>query len=213
MRIVKTERGFTLIEMIGVLAIIGILAAVLVPKVMDAVARSKVSGTALIYNTLRTAAVDYYSKSNAFPIRNGTGAADTAIAAGRFDADLVIGGFIDRLVSVPLGSLLTSGALTARTHVRSRTAQVSGTVTVTAANSGNNYDLDDNTTTADFSTGVTIVSLMVPGVPLKDAIALNLLIDNVSNNGTTTSDNTGRCIYSAPAGNGTVTVYLYIAHL
>ena len=139
--------------------------------------------------------------------------ADTAIAAGRFDADLVIGGFIDRLVSVPLGSLLTSGALTARTHVRSRTAQVSGTVTVTAANSGNNYDLDNNTTTADFSTGVTIVSLMVPGVPLKDAIALNLLIDNVSNNGTITSDNTGRCIYSAPAGNGTVTVYLYIAHL
>lgn len=206
------SKGFTLIEMIGVLAIIGVLAAVLVPKVMDAVARSKVSGTALVFNTLKTAAVDYYSKSNSFPTRNGTGTADTAVTAGRFDADLVSGGFIDKLVTVPIGTTLTTGALTTRTHVRSRVATVSGAVTVTAANSGDNFDLDNNAATADFTTGTMVVSLMIPGVALKDAIALNGFIDNVNNSGLTGADNRGRCMYSAPAANGTVTVYLYIAH-
>ncbi len=207
----QKQKGFTLVEMIGVLAIIGILAAVLVPKVMDAVARSKVSGAALVYNTLRTASVDYYSKSNSFPARAGTGAADTAVAAGRFDADLVNGGYIDKLVSVPIGSTASTGALTTRTHVRCRAATVSGAVNVTAANSGDNFNLDNNAATADFTAGQMVVSLMIPGVPLKDAKALNALIDGTINTANT-ADNVGRCIYSAPAANGTVTVYLYVAH-
>lgn len=207
----NSRGAFTLVEMIGVLAIIGILASVLVPKVMDAVARSKVSGTALVYNTLRTASVDYYSKSNTFPVRNGTGTADTAVAAGRFDADLLAGAYIDKLVNVPIGTTTTTGALTTRTHVRTRTAVSSGTVTVTAANSGNNFDLDDNPATADFTAGQVVVCLMIPGVSIKDAINLNGLIDNVSNAGTA-ADISGRCIYTAAAANGTVTVYLYIGH-
>ena len=95
--------GFTLIEMIGVIAIIGILATVLVPKVMNAVARSKVNGTALTYNNLRTVVTDYYARSNSFPARAGTGITDTPTATGRFDADLLVAGLLEKLVATPIG--------------------------------------------------------------------------------------------------------------
>lgn len=196
--------------MIGVIAIISILAAVLVPKVQNAIARSKVSGTALIYNTLRTAATDYYSRSNSFPLRAGTGTANTATATGRFDADLVIGGFLDKLVSTPIGSTATTGALTTRPHVRVLTAAVAGTPNPTTAAGGNNFDLDSNTATSDFVAGQNVVSLMIPRVSISDAILLNSIIDNTVNTGAA-ADRVGRCIYSAVAG-GTVTVYLYLGH-
>ena len=71
MKIIKQygRRAFTLIEMIGVIAIISILATVLLPKVQSAIARSKVSSTVLVFNTLKTVVVDYYSRSNTFPLR------------------------------------------------------------------------------------------------------------------------------------------------
>ena len=80
-----------------------------------------------------------------------------------------------------------------------------------SANSGNNFDLDNNPATADFTAGQVVVCLMIPGVSIKDAINLNGLIDNVSNAGTA-ADISGRCIYTAAAANGTVTVYLYAGH-
>lgn len=204
------RRGFTLIEMIGVIAIIGILATVLVPKVMNAVARSKVNGTALAYNNLRTVVTDYYARSNAFPARAGTGVADTATATGRFDADLVAAGILDKLVSTPIGNPAVTGALNTRPHVRSLAAVSSGAVNPTTANGGNNFDLDANTATADFVAGQMVVSLMIPRVTISEAIQLNKLIDNVENTGNA-ADRVGRCIYSAAAG-GTVTVYLYLSH-
>lgn len=192
------------------IAVTSILAAVLVPKVIHAVSRSKVSGTALVYNTLRTAATDYYSRSNSFPARAGTGAANTATRTGRFDADLLAAGLLDKLVSTPIGSTETAGALTTRVHVRSLTAVQSPRVNLTATVGGNNYDLDSNNATADFTADQMVVSLMIPGVTLSDAIQLNSIIDNAQNSGTG-ADRIGRCIYS-PAAGGTVTVYLYLAH-
>ncbi|MBI3871426.1 MAG: prepilin-type N-terminal cleavage/methylation domain-containing protein [Verrucomicrobia bacterium] len=207
---IKSRAGFTLIEMIGVIAIIAILAAVLVPKVMNAIARSKVSGTSLVFNALKTAVADYYSRSNSFPLRSGTGAADTATPTGRFDADLVAAGFIDKLVGVPIGSTATTGALTTRTHVRVLAAVAAAAVNPTAAAGGDNFDLDSNAATADFTAGQNVVSLMIPQVAIADAIVLNSIIDGVVNSGTA-ADRVGRCIYSAAAA-GTVTVYIYLAH-
>jgi len=54
--IYRMSRAFTLIEMIGVLAIIGILASVVSPKVIEAIRDAKVTGVIANLNAARTAA-------------------------------------------------------------------------------------------------------------------------------------------------------------
>jgi prepilin-type N-terminal cleavage/methylation domain-containing protein len=62
----KSNQGFTLIEMIGVLAIIGILASVVAPKVIEAIRDAKVTSTLSNLNTIKSAAINYYSRYNAY---------------------------------------------------------------------------------------------------------------------------------------------------
>ena len=63
----KKERGFTLIEMIGVLAVIAILAAIVAPKIFDAIRDSKTDTLVTNLNSIRTSIVQYYKDTNTFP--------------------------------------------------------------------------------------------------------------------------------------------------
>lgn len=205
--------GFTLIEIIGAVAIIAIFAAVLIPRVVGVIARGKVSATAQSIGGLRTAVTDYIGKNGSLPSRDGTGATNAPVSTGRFDADLVAGGHLTQLFTAPIGTqTFDATALTGRIHVRSLAATSSASITSpTATVGGVNFDLDRDSTTADFSSGQTVVSAFMPGVSLTDAIALNKIIDGETNTGTG-ADTTGRCIYSAAAVDNTVTVYVYVAH-
>ena len=201
-----------MIEIIGVVAIIAVLAALLTPRILNAVARSKVNSTALSYSSLKTATTDYFAKNNSFPSRVGTGSTNGAVATGRFDADLVSGGFLEKLFTCSIGSQLNDmSALTGRTHVRSQAALAAATLTISSTAGGDNFDLDGDGATADFTTANTIVSLVIPGVNINDAIELNKLIDNTTNSSISTADTAGRCVYSTPSSS-TTTVYLYVAH-
>ena len=105
-----------------------------------------------------------------------------------------------------------STALSGRIHIRSVAAASAGTVTApTATAGGTNFDLDRSTSTADFTTGQMVVVAFIPGTSLTDAIALNKILDGDDNVGAA-ADSTGRCMYSAPASDNTVTVYVYVAH-
>ena len=66
----RRNQGFTLIEMIGVLAVIAILAAVLVPKVFEAINNSRVNNTAMTINTVKTAIADHYAKYGSLVMTN-----------------------------------------------------------------------------------------------------------------------------------------------
>jgi prepilin-type N-terminal cleavage/methylation domain-containing protein len=208
----RKNPGFTLIEIIGVVAVIAILAAVLTPRVVSVIARGKVNATAQSLGSLKSATADYIGKNGSVPLRSGTGATNAAVANGRFDADLIAGGFTEKLFSCSVGNqTFDSSALTGRTHVRTLTAVSAAAVTTpTATVGGDNFNLDRDTATADFTTGQTVVTAFIPAVSLTDAVALNKILDGDDNTGTA-ADTTGRCMYSDGAG-GTVTVYVYIAH-
>jgi type II secretory pathway pseudopilin PulG len=209
----RKNTAFTLIEIIGVVAVIAILAAVLTPRVVNVIARGKVNATAQSLGSLKSATADYIAKNSTLPLRSGTGATNSAVATGRFDADLVAGGFTEKLFACSIGTqTFDSSALTGRIHVRTLTATSAAAVTTpTATAGGDNFNLDRDTTTADFTAGQTVVAAFIPGVALADAIALNKILDGDDNTGSTAPDITGRCMYSDGAG-GTVTVYVYIAH-
>jgi len=75
----RRKQGFTLIEMIGVLAVIAILAAVLIPKVFEAINNSRINNSAMTCNTAKTALVDHYAKFGSIPV-DGTATPPTALS-------------------------------------------------------------------------------------------------------------------------------------
>ena len=67
------QKGFTLIELMIVIAIIGILAAVALPAYQDYTVRAKVSEIVLAGSTCRTAVTEAYQTAAVLPDENGFG--------------------------------------------------------------------------------------------------------------------------------------------
>jgi type IV pilus assembly protein PilA len=64
------QKGFTLIELMIVVAIIGILAAVALPAYQDYTIRAQLSESMALSGGLKTAVGDYFAASGAFPADN-----------------------------------------------------------------------------------------------------------------------------------------------
>ena len=63
----RAQAGFTLIELMIVVAIIGILAAVALPAYQDYTVRAKVSEVILALGNCKTSVTEYYTSNNAMP--------------------------------------------------------------------------------------------------------------------------------------------------
>ena len=80
MNIKQTQKGFTLIELMIVIAIIGILAAVALPAYSSYTDRAKASEVLLAAATCRNAVSEVYSYAAALPSANAWGCGESANA-------------------------------------------------------------------------------------------------------------------------------------
>lgn len=68
----KVQQGFTLIELMIVVAIIGILAAVAIPAYQDYTIRAQVSEGLSLASGAKTAMAEYYNQRGTFPADNAS---------------------------------------------------------------------------------------------------------------------------------------------
>jgi type IV pilus assembly protein PilA len=77
-KMVKNKKGFTLIELMIVVAIVGILAAIAIPAYIDYTIRARISEVAGGYDALATALGEYHASNGHFPT---TGLAVSSLAS------------------------------------------------------------------------------------------------------------------------------------
>ena len=204
----KKASGFTLIEMIGVLAVIAILAALLIPKIFEAINNARINNACITVSTVKTAIADHYAKFGSIAY-NGSLATPAPINLGtpangdNFDAVLLGEGFIDKLFEAKVSD---NGA---NTMVRLRTKDATASTTPAAdATATDPYDLDgdgDNDTVA-----AVVAEAVMTGVTEADAREISLRLDgNDMSSAIGTSDLEGRVKYVAA---NPTTVYIYLTH-
>jgi prepilin-type N-terminal cleavage/methylation domain-containing protein len=171
--------GFTLIEMVGVLAVIAILAALLVPKIFAAIDESRYNNTVASINSVKAATMSYFGKQGSFPS-----------ATNNFDQTLITDGYLETPFTPRIGAspdLLVALAASVPTpgfnKLDGTSKAADGTVVYISLGSIPAADAWE-------------LSKRIDGVDMSAA-------DNAS------ADDEGRVIYAEPAsGKATVNVYM-----
>ncbi len=124
----KNQKGFTLIELMIVVAIIAILAAIALPAYQDYVARSQVSEAMTLSGGAKTAVTEYYADKGQFPDNNTkAGLAPAASISGKYVASVLVNG--NGLITATMkGAASASSKIAGKTFIMTP-ADAGGSVT------------------------------------------------------------------------------------
>ena len=196
--------AFTLIEMIGVLAVVAILASLLIPKIFESINNSRLSHTQLSYQTVKTAVMEHYGKFLAFNSSNGVAFTVTQ-PRDDYDKILVAEGLLEKPFSVKLGS-------SPKIQIRDASSLAGGAPDPSTPSTG--FDLDGDGKN-DILGAQFLIEALIIDVSDADARALNDRLDGPALGEDPSSpgdDRKGRVIYDKPAGSNTRTLRIYITH-
>lgn len=215
---IRRQSGFSLIEMIGVLAIIAILAVVIVPKVFTTIEGSRITAAVSSISAVRSAVTDFAGKYGTVPATN---------ANSRIDDLLLAAGYMDSRFAVKIGTPPANPPVAGATWTyangvwaaaggasqatQSRIIRLTSNVTAPSTANGANYQLDGVT---NLPAGSLVVSAVLVNVTGNEAQQLSLKIDGdpYSAANATTADSAGKVVYNTPSAAGLTTVYVYLAH-
>jgi len=194
--------GFTLIEMIGVLAVIAVLAALLIPKNFESINSARLNQAVLSCQTIKTAVLDHYGKFQSLASSNGVPLA--TLPNDNFDAVLLAEGLIDKPFDSKIGVM---------SLIRLRNVDtLSSSASVDPANSQSGYDLDGDGVN-DILGAHYLVEAVIFQVSDADARTLNEIIDGPQLGETTSGqDFKGRVTYHKMSGSNPLVVRIYLTH-
>ena len=129
----KVQQGFTLIELMIVVAIIGILAAIAIPAYQDYTIRAQVSEGLNLSAGAKAAVSEYYMDRGTFPVDNATaGVSPSGSITGNYVSDVdIAGGVIE--VTFSSGPNQRANSLIDGATLRLSPGTTAGSVTWTCA--------------------------------------------------------------------------------
>jgi len=215
------DHGFTLVEMIGVLAIIAILIALLLPKVFQLIASSNARSLAAAVRTYETAVTAYFADVGSVYPLNVTGV-PTAEATGNSATATSLAARLTLDMSDPLNTganqwirfrgpytekfnSANSPGMGATILLPTAPAIALGTAT-TGTNIG--WDLKGDDGNSDLATGSQVAYLQITGVTLGDAEEVDAIFDLGIGATAAQRQLRGRVKYDT----GTSQLFIYLAH-
>jgi type IV pilus assembly protein PilA len=131
------QKGFTLIELMIVVAIIGILAAVALPAYQDYTIRAKMSEVILAASACRTSITEVYQSGGTPPSANGWGCENTTGGASKYVNTVTTdtNGIITVMIGTGINSANVDGKLVTLAPIISGSAANSATMMGMGVNS------------------------------------------------------------------------------
>jgi len=148
----KIQQGFTLIELMIVVAIIGILAAIAIPAYQNYTIRSQVTEGLTLADGWKTAIAEYYANTGNWPAQgNLTG---TCVSAGKYESAVTV--VNSGVVQITYGNLANSKitgcnlALTPYTNANNDVLWECGTATMPSSATSSGGTAGSNTIPAQY---------------------------------------------------------------
>ncbi len=137
MKTQKLQQGFTLIELMIVVAIIGILASIAIPAYQDYIARAQMSEAMVLADGLKTAVAEAYAQDSTCPTNGNSGISAATSIAGKYVLSVATAGTAPActIMATMKGSQVSSGIISKTLTLTMAASASSGTLGWTCTSS------------------------------------------------------------------------------